>query len=208
MCKSRGVDPEGNLALRSLIERSKKDQVPNHVVEKAIDKAKGGGGEDFSPARYEGFGPGNCMVIVECLTDNPNRTFGDVRQCFTKTKCKIGTQGSVSHMFDHSAIFVFDADDEDAVLETLMNADVDVTDIERGQNAKVTVFTPHADYFKAKQSLQAFLGEIDFEMDEIQFVPQNTIELSGNDQEMFDKFLALLNDLDDVQRVYHNGVFV
>ena len=77
------------------------------MIDKALEKAKGGGGEDYSTARYEGYGPGNTMVIVECLKDNPNRTFGDVRLCFTKTKCKIGTSGSVGHMFDHSAIFVF-----------------------------------------------------------------------------------------------------
>ena len=86
--KAGGIDPSGNLTLRGLMDRAKKDQVPGHVIEKALDKAKGGGGEDFAPARYEGFGPGGCMVIVDCLTDNPNRTFGDVRQCFTKTKCK------------------------------------------------------------------------------------------------------------------------
>ena len=130
VAKSGGADPDANLALRSLLDRAKKDQVPSHVIKNALDKAQGGAGEDFSPARYEGFGPGNCMVIVDCLTDNPNRTFGDVRLAFTKTNCKIGTQGSVSHMFDHSAIFVFDGDDEEAVLEALMMADVDVSDIE------------------------------------------------------------------------------
>ena len=77
--KAGGTDPNGNLALRGLMERAKKDQVPSHVIDKALDKASGAGGEDFSPARYEGFGPGNVMVIVDCLTDNPNRTFGDVR---------------------------------------------------------------------------------------------------------------------------------
>ena len=87
--KSGGTDPDGNLTLRGLIEPAKKDQVPTHVIDKALEKAKGAGGEDYSPARYEGFGPGNCMVIVDCLTDNPNRTFGDVRLAFTKTKCKI-----------------------------------------------------------------------------------------------------------------------
>ena len=120
--KSGGVDPIGNLALRNLIDRAKKDQVPAHVIDKAIDKAKGGGGEDYSPARYEGYGPGGSMAIIECLTDNPNRTFGDVRLAFTKTKCKIGSQGSVSHMFDHLSIFVFNYDDEDTVLEALMDA--------------------------------------------------------------------------------------
>src|SRR5690606_39206032 len=103
--KAGGTDPSGNLSLRSLIDRAKKDQVPSHVIEKALDKAKGGTGEDFSTARYEGFGPGNSMVIVDCLTDNANRTIGDIRTCFNKTKSKLGTSGTVSHMFDHSAIF-------------------------------------------------------------------------------------------------------
>jgi YebC/PmpR family DNA-binding regulatory protein len=204
--KAGGVDPDGNLALRGLIDRAKKDQVPTHVIEKAIDKAKGGGGEDFAPARYEGFGPGGCMVIIDCLTDNPNRTFGDVRQCFTKTKCKIGTQGVVSHMFDHVAILAFENDDEDTVLEALLTADVDVTDIE-SDNGKVTVFTPHADYFKAKQALMVSLGEIDFDVDEIQFVPRSFTAISGDDMELFEKFLDMLNDLDDVQNVYHDAEF-
>ncbi|AGS39833.1 MULTISPECIES: YebC/PmpR family DNA-binding transcriptional regulator [Cycloclasticus] len=201
--KSGGVDPEGNLALRSLIDRAKKDQVPAHVIEKAIDKAKGGGGEDYSPARYEGYGPGGSMAIIDCLTDNPNRTFGDVRQAFTKTKCKIGTQGSVSHMFDHSAILVFKHDNEEAVLEILMDADVDVTDIEN-ENGKISVFALPTDYFKAKQALLDKLGEIDFEVDEIQFIPQAFTTMTGDDVELFEKFLAILDDLDDVQQVYHN----
>ncbi len=202
--KAGGLDPSGNLALRGLIDRAKKDQVPTHVIDKAIDKAKGGGGEDFATARYEGFGPGGSMVIIDCLTDNPNRTFGDVRQCFTKTKCKIGTQGTVSHMFDHSAILVFNGDDEDAVLEALMEQDVDVTDIE-SEDGKVTVFAPNTEYFKTKQALLDTFGEIDFDVDEIQFIPQNTAPIAADDMEMFEKFLFMLNDLDDVQNIYHNA---
>ncbi|WP_372737664.1 YebC/PmpR family DNA-binding transcriptional regulator [Neptunomonas sp.] len=202
--KAGGLDPDGNLALRGLIERAKKDQVPSHVIDKAIDKAKGGGGEDFSPARYEGFGPGNCMVIVDCLTDNPNRTFGDVRNCFTKTKCKIGTSGSVAHMFDHSAILVFKGDDEEAALEALMMADVDVTDIE-SEEGTISVFAPHTDYFKAKTALTDAFGEIDFEVAEIQFIPQNTAPVSEEDLPMFEKFINMLNDLDDVQNIYHSA---
>ena len=201
--KSGGVDPDGNLALRGLIDRAKKDQVPGHVIDKALDKAKGGGGEDYSPARYEGYGPGGSMAIIECLTDNPNRTFGDVRQAFTKTKCKIGTQGSVSHMFDHCAIFVFAGDDEEAVLEALMEADVDVTDIEL-EDGKITVFAPNTEYFKAKTALLERFGEIDFDVDEIQFIPQSFTTVSGDDVALFEKFLTMLNDLDDVQQVYHN----
>jgi YebC/PmpR family DNA-binding regulatory protein len=204
--KSGGPDPTANLALRSIIDRAKKDQVPSHVIDKAIDKAQGGGGEDFAVARYEGYGPGNVMVIVDCLTDNPNRTFGDVRMCFTKTKGNIGTQGSVSHMFDHSAILVFAGDDEEPILEALMEADVDVTDIE-SEDGKITVFAPHTEYFKAKQAIVDAIGEIEFEVDEIQFVPHNTSPINQETTEMFDKFLDMLNDLDDVQNVYHNAEF-
>jgi YebC/PmpR family DNA-binding regulatory protein len=204
--KAGGLDPEGNLALRGLIERAKKDQVPSHVIENAINKAKGGGGEDFSPAIYEGYGPGGCMVMIDCLTDNPNRTFGDVRQCFTKTKCKIGTQGTVSHMFDHSAILAFNSENEEAVLDALIMADVDVTDIEN-EDGKITVFAPNTDYFKAKQALTDTFGEIDFDVDEIQYIPKSTTHLSGDDIDMFNKFLDMLNDLDDVQNIYHDAEF-
>lgn len=204
--KSGGADPSGNLVLRGLIERAKKDQVPSHVIDKALDKAKGAGGEDFAPARYEGFGPGGCMVIVDCLTDNPNRTFGDVRQCFTKTKCKIGTQGTVSHMFDHAAILAFHHVDEDAVLEVLLSADVDVSDVENDAG-KITVFTPQADYFKAKQALMEAFGDVDFEVDEIQFLPKGATPIGGEDVALFEKFLDLLNDLDDVQNVYHDAEY-
>jgi YebC/PmpR family DNA-binding regulatory protein len=204
--KAGGIDPDGNLALRGLIERAKKAQVPSHVIEKALDKAKGGGGEDFALARYEGYGPGNCMVIIECLTDNPNRTFGDVRLCFTKTKCKIGTQGAVSHMFDHAAILAFNHDDEDTVLEALLAADVDVTDVE-SEDGKITVFTPPADYFKTKQALADALAVVDFEVDEVQFLPRSTTTVSGDDLVLFEKFMDMLNDLDDVQNIYHDAEY-
>ena len=201
--KSGGLDPTGNLALRSLIERAKKDQVPTHVIDKAIEKAKGGAGENFELARYEGYGPGNCMVIIECLTDNPNRTFGDVRQCFTKTKTKIGTQGSVSHMFDHLSILMFSGQDEEAVLDALLTSDVDVIDLEN-EDGMLTVFAPHTESFKAKQALSEAFGEIDYEVDEIQFIAQNTAPVTGDDVEMFERFMFMLNDLDDVQDIYHN----
>jgi YebC/PmpR family DNA-binding regulatory protein len=204
--KSGGVDPNGNLTLRGLIDRAKKDQVPAHVIEKALDKAKGGGGEDFYPVRYEGYGPGSCMVMIDCLTDNPNRTFGDVRLCFTKTKCKIGTQGTVSHMFDHVAILAFNHDDEDAVLEALLAADIDVTDLEN-EDGKITVFTPPNAHAKAKQTLVDAFGEIDFEVDEIQFLPKSVTKVGGDDVVLLEKFLDMLNDLDDVQNVYHDAEF-
>lgn len=201
--KSGGVEPEGNLALRNMIEKAKKDQVPAHVIQKALDKAAGGVGEDYSPARYEGFGPGNVMVIVECLTDNPNRTFSEVRICFNKTKSKLGTQGTVAHMFDHGALFVFTGDEESA-LEALMEADVDVIDIEQ-EGDKVTAITAHTDYYKAKTALQEAIPGIEFDMDEIQFLPKDTTPIEGEELEMFNKLLDMLNDVDDVQNVYHSA---
>lgn len=204
VAKSGGSDPSGNLSLRGLIERAKKDQVPSHVIDKALEKARGGGGEDFAVARYEGFGPGGCMVIVDCLTDNPNRTFADVRNCFNKVKTKIGGQGSVAHLFDHCAILAFDHDDEEAVLEALMEADVDVSDIE-SEDGRITVFAPSSEYAKAKQGLHDAFGEFQFEVDEIQFVPQATVALTDpEDEAALARFLDLLHDVDDVQNVYHN----
>jgi len=201
--KSGGTDPAGNLSLRSLIERAKKDQVPSHVIDKALDKAAGGAGEDFEVARYEGYGPGGCMVIIDCLTDNATRTFNDVRLCFTKNNCKIGTQGAVMHMFDHVGIFVFNHTDEDAVLEALLGADVDVGDFEVDGEC-ITVFVPHTEYAKAKQALLDAFGDIAFEVDEIQFVPQTTAPIDAESSESFARFYAMIDNIDDVQRIYHN----
>ncbi|KHT65219.1 transcriptional regulator [Photobacterium gaetbulicola] len=202
--KNGGVDPDSNLSLKRLIEKAKKDQVPSHVIEKAIDKAKGGGGEDFATARYEGFGPGNTMVIVDCLTDNNNRTFMDVRQAFVKNGAKIGSPGTTAHMFEHQAVFQFKGDDEEAVLENLMMEDADVSDIEC-EDGVITVFAPHTEFFKVKNALTATMPEVTLDVEEISFVPQTMTEISGEDVAKFEKFLDALNDCDDVQNVYHNA---
>lgn len=205
--KNGGIDPNANLSLRSLLDRAKKSQVPTHVIERALEKAKGGGGEDYAVARYEGFGPGGCMVIVDCLTDNNNRTFGDVRLCFTKAKAKIGAPGAVSHMFDHRAVFAFHYSDENAVLESLLGADVDVSDIEN-EDGMITVYTPPSEFFKAKNALLEAIPGISFEMEEITFLPQNMTQVTGEDVALFDKFIDMLNDCDDVQEIYHNAELV
>ncbi len=202
--KNGGHDPHANLSLRRLIEKAKKDQVPSHVIDKALDKAQGAGGEDYVTVRFEGFGPGNCMVIVDCLTDNNNRTFGDIRTCFNKSKAKLGAQGSVAHMFDHRAVFAFKHEDEEAVLEALMEHDVDVADIEN-ENGIITVLAPTTEFFKAKTALTEAFEGINIEVEEITFIPQTHVEITGEDVETFDKFLDMLNDCDDVQEVYHNA---
>ncbi len=204
--KNGGPDPDANLALRNLIDKAKKDQVPTHVIDKALDKAKGGAGEDFQPALYEGIGPGGCMVLISALTDNGNRTFGEIRGVFSKCKAKLGTQGSVSHMFDHRAMFVFAGDDDEEVLEALLNADVDVSDVEV-EEGMVTVLVPPTEYNKTRECLKEMNPDIDFEMEEITYLPQTAHPISGEDAEQFERFVGLMNDLDDVQQIYHNGEF-
>lgn len=205
IAKNGGTDPDGNLSLRRTIEKAKKDQVPSHVIEKAIEKAKGTGGEDYAEARYEGFGPGNCMVIIDCLTDNGNRTIKDVRQCFTKTNSKIGSSGTVSHMFNHQAVFAFKGEDDEAVLENLMMEDIDVTDVEL-EDGIITVYAPHTEFFKIKTAFTDTMPEYDLEVEEITWVPQTYTEISGEDDiANFEKFLGMLEDCEDVQNVYHNA---
>jgi len=202
--KNGGVDPEGNLALRSMIDKAKKDQVPAHVIENALKKASGSGGENYEAARYEGYGPGNCMVIIDCLTDNGNRTIKDVRQCFTKTHSKIGSTGSVSHMFDHQAVFAFKGEDDESVLENLMMADIDVTDVEL-EDGIITVYAPHTEFFKIKTEFANSMPEYDLEVEEISWVPQVYVKLTNEDDiANFEKFLAMAEDCEDIQHVYHN----
>ncbi|MFK5913817.1 MAG: YebC/PmpR family DNA-binding transcriptional regulator [Woeseiaceae bacterium] len=204
VAKNGGTDPHGNLSLRRIIDNAKKDQVPAHVIEKAIKKAEGGAGEDFVPARYEGFGSGGYNVIVDCLTDNGTRTFNDVRLCFNKCNAKIGTQGTVAHMFDHLSVFSFKGEDDEAVLEALLEEDVDVTDVEL-EEGQITVFSPHTEYNKTRVALLKLLGDdVEFDTDTITFIPQATTTIQGDDIESFEKFLEMLNDNDDVQNVYHN----
>ena len=201
--KGGGTDPAANLTLRSLLDRAKKDQVPSHVIEKAIDKAGSGVGEDFQIARYEGFGPGGTMLLIDCLTDNANRTIGEVRPAFTKGKGKMGTPGTVAHMFEHAAVFVFQGDEE-SVLECLIMADVDVLEVE-SEGDSVTVIAPNTEFAKARNALTAEYPDIDFDVDEIQFVPKGETIVTGEDAEQFEKLLDLLNKCEDVQNVFHDA---
>src|SRR5438477_7341274 len=130
MAAKNGVpDPAANPVLRSFVERAKRENVPSHVIEKAIQKAAGKGGEDFQPVRYEGFGPGGALVIVDCLTDNNTRTISDIRSCFSKTGSKLAGSGSVVMSFDHMAVLAFKGDNEEKVLEAMFAADVAVEDV-------------------------------------------------------------------------------
>jgi YebC/PmpR family DNA-binding regulatory protein len=204
MAAKNGVpDPEANPALRSMIEKAKREQVPSHVIEKAIQKASGAGGEDFQPARYEGFGPGGALVIVDCLTDNNQRTISEIRSCFTKTGSKLAANGSVVVSFDHVAVLSFKGDNEEQVLEAMFAADVAVEEVE-SKDGYITIFAPPSEFYKAKTAVLEAFPTVDLETQEITFLPQSRKTLSADDQAQFEKFLDMLNDCDDVQDIYHN----
>src|SRR5207248_2301693 len=113
----------------------------SHVIEKAVQKARGVGGEDFLAARYEGFGPGGSLIIVDCLTDNNQRTISEIRSCFTKTGSKLAATGSVALSFDRLAILSFKGDNEEQVLEAMLDADVNIDEVE-SKAGHVTIFAP------------------------------------------------------------------
>ncbi len=198
-------DPDANPTLRSLIDRAKREQVPSHVIDKAIEKASGVGGEDYVAARYEGFGPGGCLVIIDCLTDNNHRTISDVRTCFSKTDSKLGGPGAVAHLFDQMAVLSFKGDNSDQVLEAMLAAEVDVDDIE-SKDGRVTLFAPATEFFKAKQAFSEAFPDTELDVQEITFLPQATTNISAEDVPVFEKLINLLNDCEDVQEIYHNAV--
>ena len=203
VAKNGVPNQEANPALRSMVEKAKKDQIPSHVIEKAIQKAAGTGGEDFQSARYEGFGPGGSLVIVDCLTDNMTRTIAEIRNCFTKSGCKQGSPGSAALHFDHLAVLSFPGDNEDEVMEAMLNADINLDDIE-SEAGRLTVFAPPSEFFKAKAALLAAFPKTELEVQEVTFLPQSSKTLSAEDLPVFQKLFDMLNDCDDVQDVYHN----
>ncbi len=204
VAKNGVPDPDSNPALRHLIDRAKKEQVPAHVIEKAIEKAKGAGGEDFASARYEGFGPGGSMFIVDCLTDNNQRTISEVRNCFSKTGSKLGATGSVALWFDQLAVLSFKGTNDDQVMEAMLNADVNIEDVE-SKDGTITIFAPPSEFFKAKTALLQAFPDTELEVQEITFLPQSMKAITAEDLPMFEKFMAMLHDCDDVQDIYHNA---
>ena len=203
LAKNGGTDPDSNLSLKRVIERAKQAQVPSDVINRNIDKAKGGVGEDYSPTKYEGFGPGGCTIIVDCLTDNPNRTFGDVRSCFTKTGGKLGVSGSVSYLYTYCSHLSFTGMTEDEALEALMMNECEVTDIESDEDLIFITGQP-GDLDHIKDTLVETGKELEFFEDNVTYLTSDTIPLETENLDKFKRFLDMVNDLDDVQEVYHN----
>jgi YebC/PmpR family DNA-binding regulatory protein len=202
--KSGIPDPEVNIALKQIIDRAKRDQVPSDVIKRAIDKAKGGTDENYSPTRYEGFGPKGSMFIVECLTDNVNRTIAEVRNCFTKTGGKLGINGSVVFQFEHQAVFTLKDMTEDEILEVAIEKDLNIKHIEQEEDG-ITIYGDATDYSAIKQGLDESNPELEYLTDAIMWIPTNDVTLTSDDaKQSVDKLMNLLDQLDDVQDVYHN----
>lgn len=204
MCaKLGGSNPDANLNLKHLIDKAKKAQVPTDVIKRNIQKADKGMGEDFFPARYEGFGPGGIGVIVDCLTDNVNRTVSDVRNAFTKAGCKLGVSGSVEHGYRHLSFISVKGMDEETVLETLIMADLDVLEVEE-EDGVVSIEANGFDIDKIQDVLKETDESIEIVEAESGWYPINFVEIDEENKVLFDKMMALLDDSEDVQEVYHN----
>lgn len=203
--KSGVPDPEMNLALKRKIQEAKSNQVPADVIKRAIDKAKGGSDESYEEARYEGFGPGASTIIVDCLTDNTNRSLTNVKTAFNKAHgAKIGNAGSVSFNYEHVGLFVFPYEDEEGMLDALIAADVDVQELSV-EDGVMTVTTPFTDFGKAQDAIENVVGEIEFEVCETTMLPNEYVELTDPEEAAeFQKLLDLLNEVDDVNKVYTN----
>lgn len=201
--KNGGPDLDSNLELKRLVERAKQNQVPAHVIEKNIEKSQTVGGEDYFPARYEGFGPGGSSMIVECITDNVNRTVSEVRNCFTKVGGNLGKQNTVAYMYQYVSFLQFSGLSEDEALEALMMADVDAMDIQKDDDI-ITIIGEHSALDDIKEALKASGKELEFFKDEVIWLANNTIQLNDDDLEKFKRFLSLAEDVEDIQDVYHN----
>lgn len=201
--KQETPDIDQNASLRMVVEKAKAANMPKDNIQKAIDKAKGAGdGEHYDQIRYEGYGPNGVAVIVDCLTDNKNRTASFVRSTFTKKGGNLGTDGSVSYMFERKgSIVIPNTYDEDEVM--LTSLDNGALDVEKDEENYI-ITTSAEDMLKVKDALNS-IGVENFLESEVTFLPNMEVEVE--DEEKKEKVLELveqLEDLDDVQNVYFN----
>lgn len=205
MAAKAGVpDPDMNQGLKRKIAEAKANQVPADVIKRAIEKAKGSSNENYDSVRYEGFGPGASSIVIDCLTDNVNRTVSDVKTCFNKSHAKLGVAGCVSHGYDTVGLFSFAYDQEETMLDALIGAEVDVTDLEI-EDGIMSVYTAPTDFGKAQKAIEDLLPEVKFDVCEITLLPQEYVTLdSAEDKELWERLCTMLNAVDDVQQIYHN----
>ena len=198
--KSGEPDPDMNLALRSAIEKWKGKNVTKEVIDRAIQKAKGGSAESYASGMYEAFGPGNSLFIVETLTDNTNRALTEVRSTITK---KGGHMGSVMYNFTQTGVFTFKGNNKDEIEEALILGDIDLREVNE-EDGLIEVLVEPTAFAKAREALNE-LGVKEFEEAEISYLPNDYIEITDpEDRRKFDELCDMLDELQDVQNVYHN----
>ncbi len=197
-------DPVSNDALRRIIEKAKREQVPADVINRNLDKAKKGDVENYDTVEYEAFAQGGATLIIKCLTDNPTRAISFVKTAFNKCGTKMASQGAVSFMYEHLGVVGIKGHNEEEVMEALINGDVDANDIEVEDDGTVVVYTEVTDLNNAKVALENAFPGITFELDEISYFSKDNVALAGEDKEKFERLLEMLEDIDDVSNVYHN----
>jgi YebC/PmpR family DNA-binding regulatory protein len=200
--KNGGTSMEANASLKRLVDRAKKEQVPSDIIKRAIDKVNSGVDDSYTSATYEMFGPAGSTLIVDCLTDNLNRSVSDLRAVVNKCHIKMGSVGSVSYNYDNLCIVGFKGINEEDALNVLIENDIDIDDIET-QNDMVVIYGEPQDLFKIKDAILS-IKNVEFEIDEISKLPKEKVTLQGEDLETFNKVLAMLDDVEDVNQVYHN----
>ncbi|SOC29286.1 conserved hypothetical protein [Brochothrix thermosphacta] len=203
--KQGDPDPKTNRKLQSVMERAKTYNVPKHVMDRAIEKAKGSSDETYSELRYEGFGPNGAMVIVDTLTNNVNRTAAEVRSAFGKNGGNMGVSGAVAYMFDNTAVFGFEGKEADAIFEMLLEQDLEIRDV-MTEGDQVIVYAEPEDFHSVQEALKAD-GVTEFTVAEVEMIAQNEVSLSEEDIVTFEKLIDALEELEDVQKVHHNVSF-
>lgn len=201
--KKGSPNPEANITLKRLIDKAKKNQVPSDIITRALDKAKGVGQDEYHEVVYEGFGPGASTLIIKCLTDNVNRTVGMVRAAFNKVNKSLGVTNSVSYNYEHLGVISFKYDDEEKVLDLLLNAGIEVIDIE-SEDGYITISLNPSDMNTAKDELERDIANIDYEIDEVGMYAKDKITLEGEEKEIFDRLYNMLEDIEDVSQIYTN----
>ena len=194
---------ESNVNLKHLVEKAKKEQVPMDIIKRAIDKAKGAGGEDYTEVIYEGFGPGASTFIIKTLTDNVNRTVGEIRAAFNKVHKSLGVTNSVSYNYDYLAIISFKSNEEEKIFEELLNAGIEIIDLE-SNDGEITITANPKDINKVKEELEKIIPGIEYTYDEVGMFAKEEVTLTGEDKEVYDKLYGLLDAIDDVSAIYTN----
>jgi len=201
--KGTNGDPDSNPSLRMVVEKCRSQNMPKDNIQKAIDKAVGAtGGEDYEEVRYEGYGPAGIAFMVDCLTDNRNRTAMLVRTALTKKGGNLGTDGSVSYLFERKGVIVVEKIvDEDELMMTVLDSGAEDFIVE---DENYIVYTTPDTFLSVKEAMEA-LGITEFLTSEITYVPSNEIEVEDEDtKEKVYNLIDALEEIDDVQNVYHN----